>query len=83
MPVLMYPLATEKAIKKVEIENVITYIVSQDATKSNIKSEFEKMFGVKVQAVRTANMPTNKKKAFIKLAKGFKASDVAVKLKLV
>ncbi|MGC8652125.1 MAG: 50S ribosomal protein L23 [Candidatus Micrarchaeia archaeon] len=83
MHVLIYPLATEKAIGKVERENVITYIVSPIATKASIKEEFEKMFGVKVAKVNTENMPTNTKKAYIKLAKGFKATDVAVKLKLV
>ncbi|MCL4373682.1 MAG: 50S ribosomal protein L23 [Candidatus Marsarchaeota archaeon] len=83
MSVLMYPLATEKAIGKVEKENVITYIVSNTATKASIKEEFEKAFEVKVSRVNTENLPTNTKKAYIKLAKGFKASDVAVKLKLV
>jgi large subunit ribosomal protein L23 len=83
MSMLIYPLATEKAIGSVERDNTITYIVSQNATKPKIKEEFEKTFEVKVKEVRIANMPNNTKKAYIKLSKGFKATDVAVKLKLV
>ena len=52
-------------------------------TKKQIAEEFEKIFNVKVAKVRTTNMPANYKKAFIKLAKEYKASDVAIKLKLV
>lgn len=83
MSVLKYPLATEKAISMVDKGNVIVYVTDFRATKTDIKKEFEKLFGVKVEDVRTTNMATNTKKAFIKIAKGFKASDVAAKLKLV
>lgn len=83
MTVLKYPLATEKSVSLVDKNNVITYIVDFRATKPEIKKEFESMFNVKVAAIRSVNMPANMKKAFIKLASGYKASDVAVKLKLV
>lgn len=83
MAILRYPLATEKAVGSVDRSNVITYIVDYRATKKDIATEFEKMFNVKVASVRTINVPANSKKAFIKLAKGYNASDVAVKLKLV
>ncbi|MCL5105781.1 MAG: 50S ribosomal protein L23 [Candidatus Marsarchaeota archaeon] len=82
MAILKYPLATEKAVKLVESENVVTYIADSRATKTQIKKEFEKVFNVKVRSIRTANMPTNLKKAFIKLAPGFKATDVSEKLKI-
>lgn len=83
MGVLMYPIGTEKAIGRIDRGNEIEYMVSMGATKSIIKGEFEKMFGVKVQDVRVMNTFQNRKKAIIKLAKEFKASDIAVKLKLV
>ncbi len=83
MTVLKYPLATEKAIAQISRSNLITYIADFRATKTEIKKEFEAVFGVKVESVRSINMPTNTKKVFIKLAKGFKATDVASKLKLV
>jgi ribosomal protein L23 len=83
MGILKYPLATEKSVGMIEKNNVIVYIVDFRATKPEIRKEFEDTFNVKVSAVRTLNTPTNTKKAFIKLSKGYNASDVAVKLKLV
>jgi len=83
MSILIYPLATEKAVGIVDRNNVITYMVDMRATKTQIKEEFERSFNVRVKSINTENMPNNTKKAFIKLAKGYNASDVAVKLKLV
>ncbi len=83
MSVLRYPLATEKAVAIITKSNVITYMVDFRASKQVIRDEFEKTFNVKVKGIRTTNMPANTKKAFIKLAAPYKASDVAVKLKLV
>lgn len=83
MKFLLYPMATEKAINMVERENIITYVVDMRATKKDIRGEFQKMFNVKVARVTTEKAPKNIKKAFIRLDKSFKASDIALKLKLV
>ena len=83
MAILKYPLGTEKAIKLIDYENVITYIVDNRATKTQIKKEFEKLFNVKVRKIRTANTPTNLKKAFLKLAPEYKATDISEKLKII
>ena len=83
MSVLRYQLSTEKIVGLIDRQNTITYVVNHDATKSEIKSDFEKRFNVKVSRVNTVEMPKNFKKAFIKLAPNYKAGDVAVKLKLV
>jgi ribosomal protein L23 len=80
---LNYPLATEKSIAVIEKGNTITYIVDFRSTKAEIKKAFEERFGVKVAAVRIASTARNEKKAYIKLAKGSAASEVAMKLKLV
>jgi len=83
MGVLMYPLATEKSISLIDKENIIVYITDMRASKPEIRKEFESTFNVKVADIRVVNTATNKKKAYIKIAKGFKASDVATKLKIV
>jgi large subunit ribosomal protein L23 len=80
---LNYPLSTEKSIGIIEKGNTITYMVDFRASKAQIKKEFEERFGVKVAAIRVANTPRNEKKAYIKLAKGSNASEIAMKLKLV
>jgi large subunit ribosomal protein L23 len=80
---LLYPIATEKAINMIERNNVITYVVDTRSSKAEIKKEFEDVFKVKVDKVNTEMEPKNRKRAFIKLSSQFKASDIALKLKLV
>lgn len=80
---LKYPLATEKAVGIIEKQNTITYIVDFRSSKTDIARQFEARFGVKVAKVRTVNKPNNEKKVFIKLAKGYSAAEIAMKLKLV
>lgn len=81
--ILKYPYLTEKSIALVERENKIVFVVDRKANKKQIKEAFEKAFEVKVDKVNTEIMLTGEKKAFIKLAKGFKAGDVAVKLGII
>jgi len=78
--ILLYPLVTEKTVGMIEKENKIVFIVDRKANKQQIKETFEKLFGVKVEKINTLITKDGKKKAFIKLKKEFKASDVAVKL---
>jgi len=79
----MYPIGTEKAITNIDRNNEIQYVVSLNATKKQIRDEFEKLFGVKTIDIRLINTFQNRKKAIIKLRKEYKAGDIAVKLKLV
>ncbi len=83
MNALMFPLATEKAINMIERNNVITYIVDHRATRNDVKKEFEDIFKVKVDKVNVMMEPRNRKRAYITVNKQFKASDIALKLKLV
>ncbi len=83
MRVLKYPMATEKAVGMVDKSNTIIYVTDFRASKTDIRKEFEETFNVKVDRINTVNMPSNVKKAFIKLKQPYKASDIAIKLKLV
>ena len=83
MNALMYPIATEKAINMIERNNVVTYMVDIRSNKSQIKKEFEDTFKVKVDKVNVEIEPKNRKRAYIKISSQFKASDIALKLKLV
>lgn len=80
--ILQYPLRTEKAIKLIEIENTIIFVVSRRANKSEIKKEIEKSFNVKVSGINT-EIRANKKIAYIKLKQESPAIDVATKLGLI
>ncbi len=76
------PIATEKAIMKVEAENILTFLVEQKITKQEIKKEIEELFKVKVDKIRT-QIRNNKKVAYVKLNKKDLAIDIATKLGLM
>ena len=53
--VLMKPLMTEKSMQRKEELNAVTFQVPLDANKIEIRQAVEKVFNVKVAAVRTAS----------------------------
>jgi len=75
----MKPIATEKAVMKIETENIITFEFDKRLSKDEIKEKFEKVFDVKVDKVRTITR-NNKKIAYIKLNVKNPAIDLATKL---
>jgi large subunit ribosomal protein L23 len=83
MDVLQYPLATEKAIRSIESDNIITFIVDKRSSKNLIKKAFEEKFKVKVDDVSTVITSKSVKKAYIKLKKEFNALDIATQLGLM
>ena len=83
MAYIIYPVTNEKAVGLIELQNTLTFVVENFATKPQIKKDVEELFAVKVAAVNTLITPAGKKRAYVKLAKGYKADDVAAKLKIV
>ena len=79
---LIKPITTEKAIRMLELENKITFLVDRGSNKIEIRKEMEKSFNVKVEGVTTM-IKNNKKTAIIKLKEGSPAIDVATKLGLI
>ena len=75
----MRPIATEKAVMKIEAENVLTFQVDKRMSKQEIKKQVEEMFKVKVDKIKTL-IRDNKKLAYVKLNKKDLAIDVATKL---
>jgi len=75
----MKPVATEKAVMKIEAENILTFLVDKRMSKDEIKKQIEEMFKVKVDKVRTL-IRDNKKLAYVQLNKKDLAIDVATKL---
>jgi large subunit ribosomal protein L23 len=83
--VLVKPLMTEKSMQRKEELNAVTFQVSVDANKVEIRQAVEKVFNVKVATVRTASHEgkwkrmgkyegrrPNWKKAIVTLAPGHK-----------
>jgi len=81
--VIKKPLVTEKSTIAKDTNNVVAFVVNRDANKIEIKGAAEKLFNVKVDSVRTANVAgkvkragksvgkrSNWKKAFVTLQEG-------------
>lgn len=77
--ILLEPVTTEKALRMIELENKIVFVVKRHAKKQEIKKEVEELFNVKVEKINV-HIKKNKKIAFIKLKKETPAIDVATKL---
>ena len=76
------PVTTEKAVKLIDTENTLVFEFARNARKEEIKFIMEKMFKVKIKAVRTL-MRNNRKFVYVRLAGSHKAADVATKLGLI
>ena len=79
---MIKPITTEKAVKMIDIDNILLFEVDRKKNKNEIKKEVEKTFTVKVNKVRTL-IRKNKKLAYVKLRKDFPAIDVATKLGMI
>lgn len=79
---LLYPLTTEKAIKAIEAENKITFVVEKKATKPEIAKELQENFKVKIISINL-QIKGNKKIAIAKLKAETPAIDVATRLGII
>ena len=81
--IIKNPISTEKAVRLMERENKLLFIVDGKATKIDIKNAVEKMFNVKVMSVNTLNDVNGRKKAYVKLSIENPAIDIATELGLM
>ncbi len=63
---MIKPIVTEKATQLTERRNQYTFSVSPEANKYQIKALVEKLYGVKVVSVNTANMRGKNKSRWTK-----------------
>ena len=88
--VLKRPLVTEKGVTKKDEERTLCFEVARDANKTQVRQAVEKLFQVKVEAVRTSNFEgklrrrgkfagyrSDWKKAYVKLKAGEKVPEFA------
>ncbi len=74
------PVVTENTFSIIEEQNKLVFVVDRTINKMQIKEAFEKIFNVKVDKVNSLITPQGEKKAFIKIAPEFSASDIAINL---
>ena len=75
----MRPITTEKAVRMIELNNVITIEEDRRKNRTEIRKEFEDTFKVKVDKMNTL-ITGNRKICYIKLNPKNPAIDVATKL---
>ena len=68
--IIKHPLTTESAMKKIEDNNTLVFLVNLKANKHQIKSAVQTDLDVSVASVRSL-----KKKAFVRLSSSFKALE--------
>ncbi|KAH7424167.1 hypothetical protein KP509_12G093600 [Ceratopteris richardii] len=81
--VLKYPLTTESAMKKIEDNNTLVFIVDVRADKKKIKDAVKKMYDIQTKKVNTLITPKGQKKAYVRLAADYDALDVANKIGII
>jgi large subunit ribosomal protein L23 len=77
---LKYPFVTEKAMVQLENQNKLQFLVTRNATKSQIKREIEKSFEQKVTEVRTMMNTHGEKKAIVSFENEKAAEEILSRL---
>ncbi|PIA31477.1 hypothetical protein AQUCO_04900051v1 [Aquilegia coerulea] len=78
--ILKYPLTTESAIKEIQDNNTLVFIVDIHADKKNIRDAVKMLYDIQIKKVNTLTRPGGRtKKAFVSLAPDYNALDVVNK----
>ncbi|KAL5016701.1 hypothetical protein ScPMuIL_006290 [Solemya velum] len=81
--IVKFPLTTESAMKKIEDNNTLVFIVDKRANKPQVKMAVKKLYDIDVAIVNTLNRPDGEKKAYVRLAPDYDALDVANKIGII
>merc|ERR1711971_33262 len=81
--IIKFPLTTESAMKKIEENNTLVFIVALKANKFQIKTAVKKLYDIDVSKVNTLIRPDGQKKAYVRLAADYDALDVANKIGII
>ncbi|XP_036042754.1 60S ribosomal protein L23a-like [Onychomys torridus] len=80
--IIKFPLTTESAMKKIEDNNTLVFIVDK-ANKHQIKQAVKQLYDIDVAKVNTLIRPDGEKKAYVHLAPDYDALDVANKIGII
>ncbi|KAH8600875.1 60S ribosomal protein L25 [Bisporella sp. PMI_857] len=75
--VIIHPLNTESAMKKIEENNTLVFIVDIKANKRQIKEALKKLYDIDTIKINTLIRPDGSKKAFARLTADVDALDIA------
>ncbi|KAI6250778.1 60S ribosomal protein L25 [Erysiphe necator] len=75
--IIIHPLNTESAMKKIEENNTLVFIVNIKANKRQIKEALKKLYDIDTLKINTLIRPDGTKKAFARLTPDVDALDIA------
>ncbi|KAF1983429.1 60S ribosomal protein L23, partial [Aulographum hederae CBS 113979] len=82
--IIIHPLNTESAMKKIEENNTLVFIVDVKSNKRQIKAALKKLYDIDCTKVTTLIRPDGRKKACARLSADVDALDIAAtKLSIV
>ncbi|KAH9900631.1 60S ribosomal protein L25-like protein [Xylariomycetidae sp. FL2044] len=82
--IIIHPLNTESAMKKIEEQNTLVFIVDVKSNKAQIKQSLKKLYDIDTVKINTLVRPNGSKKAYCRLTPDVDALDIAAtKLALV
>lgn len=81
--IIKHPLTTESAMKKIEDNNTLVFVVHLRSNKHQIKAAVKKLYDIDVAKVNTLVRPDGQKKAYVRLASDYDALDVANKIGII
>ncbi len=74
---IKYLLSTEKAVRLMEADNKLVFVVDNKAEKGQIKKAIEDEFKIRVTKINTVVDIKGRKKAYVKLSPEKNAIDIA------
>ncbi|CAM9320795.1 unnamed protein product, partial [Phaeothamnion confervicola] len=80
---IKYPLTTESAMKKIEDNNTLVFIVDVKANKRQIKDAVKAMYDIVSQKVNTLIRPDGQKKAYVRLTQDYDALEIANRIGII
>merc|ERR1712071_552602 len=81
--VIKYPLCTESAMKQIEDNNTLTFIVDVRSNKRNIAQAIKTLYEIDITKVNTLIRPDGLKKAYVRLTPDHEALEIANRIGII
>ena len=78
--IIKYPVSTEKAVRLMESDNKLIFVVDRKSNKQEIKKALEELFKIKITKINTLITFKGEKRAIVKLSLETPAIDIATQL---
>merc|ERR1719253_956277 len=81
--IVKYPLCTESAMKQIEDNNTLTFIVDVRSNKRNIAQAIKTLYEIDITKVNPLIRPDGLKKAYVRLTPDHEALEVANRIGII